>query len=147
MQIRSVKINGFRGLGLATLQLAPGFNLLVGINGAGKTSLLEAIRILLAKAVQETTPASPFKDVAITPSDITVGRDFSVIEMDFSIHDSIFQLTCLSNAISVATPHLMDSKTSAMWKSYPAYGVANGQIRAMCDWKARSEGKPVNVRK
>ena len=93
MQIRSVTINGFRGLGQAKLQLKPGFNLLVGINGAGKTSLLEAMRILLAKAIQETTPASPFKDVAITPNDITVGRDFSVIEMDFSIHDSIFQLT------------------------------------------------------
>ena len=93
MLIRSVTINGFRGLGQVKLQLEPGFNLLVGINGAGKTSLLEAIRILLAKAIQETTPASAFKDVGITSDDITVGRDFSVIEMDFSIHDAMFQLT------------------------------------------------------
>jgi predicted ATPase len=93
MLIRSVTINGFRGLGQVKLPLEPGFNLLVGINGAGKTSLLEAIRILLAKAIQETTPASSFKDVGITSDDITLGRDFSVIEMDFSIHDAMFQLT------------------------------------------------------
>jgi energy-coupling factor transporter ATP-binding protein EcfA2 len=93
MLIRAVMINGFRGLGQVKLRLEPGFNLLVGINGAGKTSLLEAIRILLAKAIQETTPASSFKDVGITSDDITVGRDFSVIEMDFSIHDAMFQLT------------------------------------------------------
>jgi energy-coupling factor transporter ATP-binding protein EcfA2 len=93
MLIRSVTINGFRGLGQVKLPLEAGFNLLVGINGAGKTSLLEAIRILLAKAIQETTPASSFKDVGITSDDITLGRDFSVIEMDFSIHDAMFQLT------------------------------------------------------
>lgn len=93
MQIRSVTINSFKGLGQAAIRLQPGFNLLVGINGAGKTSLLEAMRLLLAKAVQETTPASPFKDVAITPNDITVGRDFAVVEMEFATHGSVFQLT------------------------------------------------------
>lgn len=93
MLIRTITINSFRGLGLAKLRLQPGFNLLVGINGAGKTSLLEAMRILLAKAVQETTPASPFRDIAIKPEDITVGRDFSVVEMEFSIHGTDFQLT------------------------------------------------------
>ncbi|MDC6167282.1 AAA family ATPase [Paucibacter sp. XJ19-41] len=93
MLIRTITINSFRGLGLAKFRLQPGFNLLVGINGAGKTSLLEAMRILLAKAVQETTPASPFRDIAIKPEDITVGRDFSVVEMEFSIHGTDFQLT------------------------------------------------------
>lgn len=93
MQIRSVTINSFRGLGQVQLRLQPGFNLLVGINGAGKTSLLEAIRILLAKAVQETTPTGPFKDIAITSSDITIGRDFSVVEMEFLLHETAFQLT------------------------------------------------------
>jgi predicted ATPase len=93
MQIRSVTINSFRGLGQTNLRLQPGFNLLVGINGAGKTSLLEAMRILLAKAVQETTPASAFKDVAISASDITVGRDFTVVEMEFLLHETTFQIT------------------------------------------------------
>ena len=137
MQIRSVTINGFRGLGQAKLRLEPGFNLLVGINGAGKTSLLEAMRILLAKAVQETTPASPFKDVAITPSDITVGRDFSVIEMDFSIHESIFQLTLSEQRDQrrdAAPDGLKDIRDV---EELPRLRRGERPSRVMCDWKAR----------
>lgn len=41
-----VKLNGFRNLESVELCLAPGFNLFIGANGSGKTSLLEALHVL-----------------------------------------------------------------------------------------------------
>ncbi len=44
--IRSLKINDFRCLRAAELDFSPGFNLVVGPNASGKTSLLEALGYL-----------------------------------------------------------------------------------------------------
>ena len=43
MYLRQVTIENFRGIGEMTLQLQPGVNLLIGDNGVGKTTVLEAI--------------------------------------------------------------------------------------------------------
>lgn len=48
MYIKSLKINNLRNISTACLEPAPGLNLLVGENGAGKTSIIEAL-VLLAK--------------------------------------------------------------------------------------------------
>lgn len=45
MKINSVKVKNFHCYDDVSLELNPSFNVLVGINGTGKTSLLEAMRI------------------------------------------------------------------------------------------------------
>jgi|SRR5690554_6111045 len=44
--IQRLKVDGFRNLSSVDLAPASGFNLITGINGSGKTSLLEAIHVL-----------------------------------------------------------------------------------------------------
>lgn len=52
MRIKTVEIKDFRGLGAVCLEnLDPHLNLLVGVNGAGKSSILDAISILLSSFV------------------------------------------------------------------------------------------------
>jgi len=46
MALTRLLIKDFRNIEQADLQLAPGFNFLVGVNGSGKTSVLEAIHTL-----------------------------------------------------------------------------------------------------
>ena len=46
MLLRSLRVEGLRCLRDVDLAPAPGFNLLAGPNGSGKTSLLEAIHLL-----------------------------------------------------------------------------------------------------
>ena len=48
MQLKTLKINNLRNIKSANIELDPGLNFLVGDNGAGKTSVLEAI-VVLAK--------------------------------------------------------------------------------------------------
>ena len=46
MRLERLQLLGLRCLSEATLELAPGFNVLIGANGAGKTSVLEAAFLL-----------------------------------------------------------------------------------------------------
>jgi DNA replication and repair protein RecF len=46
LRVRALTARSFRNLGEASASFAPGVNLIVGGNGEGKTSLLEAISVL-----------------------------------------------------------------------------------------------------
>lgn len=46
MQVKKLEINGFRNLKNFSLQFAEGKNLIFGVNGSGKTSILEALFLL-----------------------------------------------------------------------------------------------------
>jgi DNA replication and repair protein RecF len=46
MRLERLQLRGLRSVSEAALDLHPGFNVLIGANGAGKTSVLEAIFLL-----------------------------------------------------------------------------------------------------
>lgn len=48
MKINSLELTNVRGFTYAKLNFQPGFNLIVGINGVGKTTILESIRVVLS---------------------------------------------------------------------------------------------------
>lgn len=48
MYLHSLSVEGFRRLGKVKLRFRPGLNLLVGPNNAGKTSVIDALRVLLS---------------------------------------------------------------------------------------------------
>lgn len=48
MYLHSLSVEGFRRLGKVELRFRPGLNLLVGPNNAGKTAVIDALRVLLS---------------------------------------------------------------------------------------------------
>ncbi|MES3101479.1 AAA family ATPase [Sphingomonas faeni] len=52
MRLQRLELINFRGFEHHTVQLNPGFNLIIGENGAGKTSILEAIAVALGGWLQ-----------------------------------------------------------------------------------------------
>lgn len=53
MQVETLRITNMRAIETAELRFSPGFNLLVGVNGVGKTTVLDALAYCLSGAVRE----------------------------------------------------------------------------------------------
>jgi predicted ATP-binding protein involved in virulence len=55
MQLQKLSLTNFRAFKQAEFEFKPGMNLLVGINGAGKSSVLDAIRILFSQIMPKVS--------------------------------------------------------------------------------------------
>jgi predicted ATP-binding protein involved in virulence len=80
MKINSLQINAFRGIKQLNLAFSPQSTVLVGINGVGKTAILDCLAILLSHLINritdtETIPLSEsniYQDASETRNNITV---------------------------------------------------------------------------
>ena len=82
MKLKRLTLTNFRIFEQATFDFQPGMNLLVGINGVGKSSVLDALRMLLSHALQEFT-AFRGRGRSFDIDDITIGRDNLITELHF----------------------------------------------------------------
>ena len=82
MKIKHLELTNFRIFERATFDFRPGMNLLIGINGVGKSSVLDALRMLLSHALPEFT-ASRNRGLSFDIDDITIGRSGLITELYF----------------------------------------------------------------
>ena len=79
MRVTSLRLTGFRVIEAAEFQFQPGFNLVVGVNGVGKTSVLDALGVCLSAFVKHANklrmPAGAF-----ALEDIRIGADALGVE-------------------------------------------------------------------
>ncbi|AAZ98636.1 conserved hypothetical protein [Thiobacillus denitrificans ATCC 25259] len=109
MQINRLTLTNFRGLTNSVLDFAPGFNLVVGVNGVGKTAVLEALRILLAKALPSFAEVRGFPGIGLTKDDITIDRKQAAIEVSFTHQAHTFSLL-LSDQLEVVRDAVDEQK-------------------------------------
>jgi predicted ATP-binding protein involved in virulence len=86
MQLTHLKVNNFRGFEQAELEFKLGMNLLVGINGAGKSSILDLLRILLSRFFT-TVGESKTRPLSLSESDHSFGSRAITAELGFMIQD------------------------------------------------------------
>jgi predicted ATP-dependent endonuclease of OLD family len=98
MQINYLSLSQFRGIQDASINFKPGFNLIVGVNGAGKSSVLDALCIVLARALPALTPSGAHSGVATRVADITVNKNALSIVAKFTCHATDFALTLTEQA-------------------------------------------------
>jgi predicted ATP-binding protein involved in virulence len=84
MQVTSLRLTQVRGYVEADFQFQPGMNLLVGINGVGKSTVLDALRIMLVQALPRLTGIR-MRPKVFEVSDITNGRSALTAELRFEI--------------------------------------------------------------
>ncbi len=87
MRVDELKLTHFRGLLDTEIKFHPGFNLIVGVNGAGKSSVLNALRVLLSQVLPMFTPAPRF-NLGFDGDDIMIGRASTQAQITFSCHGS-----------------------------------------------------------
>ncbi|QNN25097.1 AAA family ATPase [Planctomycetales bacterium ZRK34] len=93
MRVTSLKIANLRAIEAAEFRFQPGFNLIVGVNGVGKTTVLDALRISLSAVVKHMNRLTYSESFA--PDDVRVeggalsvqcGIGIGKIEHEYLIH-------------------------------------------------------------
>lgn len=87
MQVSNLTVRHFRKFKQLNLNFCPGINIIVGTNGAGKSSVLDAISYALSHlAAKLKRRAGSGKSIA--DSDITIGKNTASIETTFADPES-----------------------------------------------------------
>lgn len=89
MQINRLTLTNFRAFEQAEFDFQPGMNLIVGINGVGKSTVLDALRIALSRVLPEFT-ACIEKRLNFSTDDIMIGHDQLAVEVNFQASEIPF---------------------------------------------------------
>lgn len=133
MYIKSLKIENFRCVSEFDFDCAKNMNVLVGINGAGKSTILHAIDILMSWLIARLKNMSG-KGYALLDDDITYGKDFCRLEvvLDNGVEWKLFKQrsslrtkpldkTKLEEMTAFANKVIMDNQKSCVIRNIPLY--------------------------
>ena len=156
MKLKRLELTNFRTFERATFNFQPGMNLLVGINGSGKSSVLDALRKLLSQWLPDFT-ASKAEAIPFTKGDIMFGGD--KLKGEIRLTDNRFYSICgcspndsgpsdLQTPLSLHTEKKWDGQRSeqpiavyfSSHRSLPIYSDRPGRQVSDGDQKAADEG-------
>ena len=92
MKITSLKLANVRAMETAKFRFQPGFNLIVGVNGVGKSTVLDALRICMSRILPSISE-SRAKAMSFTIGDIRSGFPFLDAELSLTIGIEKFRFT------------------------------------------------------
>src|SRR5690554_6233562 len=84
MRINTLELTNVRGFTHAKLEFQPGFNLIVGVNGVGKTTVLETLRVAMSHILKEIKSPIITKEY-FKKSDININTDQLHVNTSFTI--------------------------------------------------------------
>lgn len=85
-QIETLTLTHFRGASALSLQLEPRLNVLIGVNGAGKSTILDAVALMLSWAISRIRQAGT-SGRHISEDDIANGQSAAMIELSYLAKD------------------------------------------------------------
>jgi len=91
MRITKLQVANLRVFEQAEFEFSPGMNLLVGVNGVGKTTVLDALRICLSKILPKIT-SSRSRPLSFTHDDIRANSETLTINCTFELREAEFTL-------------------------------------------------------
>ena len=92
MRITSLKLTNIRSIETAEFRFQPGFNLIVGVNGVGKSTVLDASRICLSRILPRITE-SRSRRMSLGVDDIRSGFSFLDAELSMTVDVDEFCFT------------------------------------------------------
>lgn len=91
MKLRQLKIKNLRGYEEATLEFDKRFTLLVGINGVGKTTVLDALKVCLSHIMKKFTDSERSKEY-FSNEDIKFGSRVIELHLRFLIYKKSYSM-------------------------------------------------------
>jgi energy-coupling factor transporter ATP-binding protein EcfA2 len=92
MLVTRVKLANLRAIETAEFSFKPGFNLIVGVNGVGKSTVLDALRVCMSRVLPAVTD-SRAKTMSFSIDDIQIGFPFLDVTTVFSLAGNDFRFT------------------------------------------------------
>lgn len=89
MRVTRLRVANLRAIDAAEFQFQPGFNLIVGVNGVGKTTVLDALRVCLSAVVKHVNRLRTQAESFVS-DDIRVGADAMTVECGIQIGASAY---------------------------------------------------------
>ena len=89
MQINHLTLTNFRAFEQAKFEFQPRMNLLIGINGVGKSTVLDALRIALSRVLPKFTACIETR-LSFSTDDIMIGHDQLAVEVNFQVSEIPF---------------------------------------------------------
>ena len=90
MRVTRLKLANVRAIKAAEFRFLPGINLVVGVNGVGKTTILEALAGCLAEFVSNNANVRLHPTLLAKPGDIRVGAEALEVECEFEYRGTPF---------------------------------------------------------
>ena len=90
MKVTSLKLANVRTIEAAEFRFRPGVNLLVGVNGVGKTTVLDALGVCLSAYVKQANQLHG-RAAAFTSDDVRVGADALSVECNAQIGPTAYR--------------------------------------------------------
>lgn len=90
MKITRLSVAGLRAFDQAQLEFDPTLTLLVGVNGVGKTTILEALRVGLSRILPQFT-ASRSRPDTFAHDDVRIGDPALTVDLNFVVNGSTHQ--------------------------------------------------------
>lgn len=98
MKLDVLQITNFRGIHSMKLELHPKMNVLVGVNGAGKSTVLDALAVVLSRFVSLLRSGkNSGRDIA--SYDISAGREFAALRLQLSDGEKHFSCGVLKSLL------------------------------------------------
>jgi predicted ATP-binding protein involved in virulence len=143
MRVTRLAVANLRAVQTAEFAFERGFNLIVGVNGAGKTSIIDALRVTISSVVGHTNTLRRVSE-DFTSDDIRVGATALTVECSVEIENKTHKylihrprFTAEARATEAGEPrtqHLETPPRSEFVGSAPEVGVGAG-----------TEGRPLGV--
>jgi predicted ATP-binding protein involved in virulence len=89
MNLTRLQLTNLRAFQQAEFEFTPGMNLLVGINGVGKTTVLDALRVCVSRILPQIT-ASRSRPIGLADEDLRIDAPATTLQLDFSLSNSPF---------------------------------------------------------
>ena len=90
MRVSALQLANVRTIETAEFRFQPGFNLIVGVNGVGKTTVLDALCMCLSAYVKQANQLHG-RAKAFTPDDIRVGAGALGVECNAQIGPTVYR--------------------------------------------------------
>ena len=110
MRVTRLKLTNLRAIEAAEFGFQPGFNLVAGVNGVGKTSVLDALGVCLSAIVKQAN-GMRYRARTFSPNDLRVGAEALTTECEVEL-DGAEYTYLVHNPCGIGVPYKKESGNS-----------------------------------